>query len=167
MLTYKFKSGTSKSDMIMGLGLPVIVGMPALITYLILFYTRGNMFSEHRLSGLIAFLPGLVVTCFLMKRMRNHLVKDYVVELVGADIKIWENGRQIVSGPILHCRMNAVRDRVIRIDIFSDVGQISFRARPEEYRTINGFLSFNPFGTSSSSDMETLLSLGVKIRSAV
>ena len=167
MLTYQFKSGTSKSDLIMGLGLPAIVGMPALITYLLLFYTRGKVFSEYRLSGLIAFLPGLFVTCFLMKRIRNHLVKDYVVELVGSNIKIWENGRRVVSGPILHCRMNAIHDKLIRIDISSDTGQISFRARPKEYRAVTGFSSFNPFGTSSSSDMETLLSLGMKIQSAL
>ena len=167
MKTYKFTAGTSKSDMIMGLGLPAAIVIPMLITYLILFYSGVGVFSGYKLLAFLAVLPGLFVTYLLIKKMLKSIIKNYVVKLDGVNIEVFENGKEVVSGQVLYCEIKEAHDKLVRVDMYSDADKISFRARPKEYKAITGFTSFNPFGTSSLTDMDNLLALGMEIESVV
>ena len=155
MKTYRFTSGTSKSDMIMGLGIPAAIVIPMLITYLILFYSGVGVFAEYKSLAFLVLLPGLFITYLLIKKMLKSIKKDYVVKLDGVNIEVFENGREVVSGQVSYCEIKEAHDK------------ISFRARPKEYKAITGFTSFNPFGTSSLTDMDNLLALGMEIESVV
>ena len=167
MKTYRFTSGTSKSDMTMGLGIPAAIVIPMLITYLILFYSGVGVFAEYKSLAFLVLLPGLFITYLLIKKMLKSIKKDYVVKLDGVNIEVFENGREVVSGQVSYCEIKEAHDKLVRVDMYSDADKISFRARPKEYKAITGFTSFNPFGTSSLTDMDNLLALGMEIESVV
>ena len=169
MKKFEFVAGTSKDDIVMGLCLPVSIMLPALTTYLIIFYSEryASFRSAPLLFRAFVFVPALYLTYFLIKKARKNAANKFVVNLDELSIRIWKNEKEVVSGKILSCKIKASNDKLVHVDIGTEEDNISFRARPKEYRTITGNTSFNPFGTGTVSDMETVLALGVKIKNTI
>ncbi len=161
MNTYEFKAVTSKGEMIMGLCFPVSLIFPSLAIYLTLFYSGAYDFLRERPEfAWIAFLPGIYITYFLLKKTRKYAAKDFFVRLNGRNVSVWESGNEILAGDVLFCKIKAEHDRMVQVEISTEEGSLSLKARPAEYKTITGSFSFNPFGVSSTSDMKQLAALG-------
>ena len=60
--------------------------------------------------------------------------------------------------------MDGVNAKSISLNIYTDSGNIKFRARAKEYRKITGVKTTNPLGTSEMRDMDEIYSLAQKIR---
>ncbi|MDY6062584.1 MAG: hypothetical protein SPI53_02135 [Erysipelotrichaceae bacterium] len=107
----------------------------------------------------------------LTKKIQKSLVKNYIVELYGNNIRMFSNGSEIISGVVLFCKINNQdykgRARFLGVNINTDDGKIKFRLRVKEYKNIIGVYNENPLGTSELSDIESLLSLGRKINSII
>ena len=121
------------------------------------------------------FLYAIVLVFFgisflLIKKIQGSLVKNFVVELSGRNIKIWCNGKEILSGEVVFCKIknneHKIGARALRVDIYTKGDQIKFRVRSKEYEKLSSS-TWNPLGTSEPSDVETLLSLGQKIKNAM
>lgn len=164
MKKYKFTAGTLRGDMIMGVVFPISFMLPALIIYLVIFYSRiWEYLRGNPLILLIMFLPGLILSYFIINKIRNKCSKRFIVYLDELDIAVTENENEIMRGKVIFCNLTVVKDKAVMLDIAAGEGKISFRARPKEYKSITGNLSFNPFGTSNIEDMEQLMALGREI----
>ena len=169
MKKYEFTATTAKSDIIIGLIFPMIIMIPILAIQLAVFYLKLNNFVK----AYPIFLFLLVLVFFgggflLLRKIQERLVKDYIVELYGKNIRILENEEEIISGVVSFCEIKNkkynVGRRALSVDIYTDTDEIKFRTRLKEYKKITGVSTRNPFGTSELSDLETLLSLGRKIQ---
>ena len=73
-----------------------------------------------------------------------------------------------MSGTVIFCEIDynkqKVGDKALRVDIYTHTDKIKFRARSKQVRTIEGEYTWNPLGTGEVSDIETLLSLGRKLK---
>ena len=73
-----------------------------------------------------------------------------------------------MSGKIIDCKasikMDEMNAKSVNLDIYTDSGNVKFRARAKEFRKITGVKTSNPLGTSEMSDMEEIYSLAQKIR---
>ena len=68
---------------------------------------------------------------------------------------------------ITNYKENKLGVSALSLDIYTETDKIKFRARNKVYQKITGSLTPNPLGTSESSDIETLLTLGKKIEKAI
>lgn len=169
MEKYEFTATTAKSDIIIGLISPMIIMFPILGIQLAFFYLRLNDFFKSYSVFLyllvFVFLSGSVI---LVKKIQKNLVKNYVAELYGKNIRIWGNGEEVISGVVSFCKINhkehKMGARALSVDIYTDTDKIKFRVRTKEY-TVSS--ACNPLGTSELSDIETLLSLGRKIKNTL
>ena len=166
---FEFVAGTSKDDMFIGLCLPAIIVLPTFATYLIIFYLgiATSFKNSHILIRLFAFVPALYLMYFLIKKLRKYISNKFVVYWDNLNIRICKNEKEIISGKALYCNIKVSNDKLVHIDIKTEQGSISFRARPKEYKTLTGKLSFNPFGTATESEMKSLLALGRKIQNTI
>ena len=77
----------------------------------------------------------------------------------------------MISGEVLRCNVNRkgkqVGAKAVNLDIYTDNGDIKFRARESEYNKAAFSTAMNPLGTSELSDIETMISLGQIIKKAV
>ncbi|MGX7090992.1 hypothetical protein [Gemella morbillorum] len=167
MKRYEFTATTAKSDIVIGLIFPMVIMIPILAIQLAVFYLKLNNFVK----AYPIFLFLLVLVFFgggflLIRKIQERLVKDYIVELYGKNIRILENEEEIISGVVSFCEIKNknVGGRALSVDIYTDTDEIKFRTRCKEYKKITGVSTRNPFGTSELSDLETLLSLGRKIQ---
>lgn len=167
MEKYELTAVTLKGDIAMGFIYPAIFMFPILAVRLALFYSGIDSHSKAYSIILISLtFTVLYMSYLLMKEIRERLINKYVVELDKKNIRIWESGKEIMSGPVSSCKIKTkgnARTSAVIVDIHTNTDKISLRARPKEYTTITGRTSFNPFGTGSSSDMNILLALGRKI----
>ena len=60
--------------------------------------------------------------------------------------------------------MDEMNAKSVNLDIYTDSGNVKFRARAKEFRKITGVMTRNPLGTSEMRDMEEIYSLAQKIR---
>ena len=78
--------------------------------------------------------------------------------------------REIVSGEVIFCRIKnkepKLGARALNVDIDTKGDNIKFRVRSKEYENLS-YSTWNPLGTSKPSDVETLLSLGKKIKNVM
>ncbi len=168
MKTYEFTSGTSKGDMIMGLLFPVVLVIPTLTIWLILFYSRiWDALKSSPLMLWIVPLPGLLLTYLILNKNRNGCRKKFSVYLDKLNIVVTENGNEVMRGKVLFCNLKVTENKFVMLDIATGGEKIAFRSRPREYRTLTGSISFNPFGTSDMKDMEQLTALGREIKGSL
>ena len=104
----------------------------------------------------------------MVKKIQKSLIRQYTVELYNNSIRIWLGNDRILSGIIRDCKLNIKMDGVnaksINLNIYTDSGNIKFRARAKEFRKITGVMTSNPLGTSEMRDMDEIYSLAQKIR---
>lgn len=163
MKTYRFKAVTAHGDRIIGLCFPAALVLPILATVLVLHYSGLlGLLKMYRMYWVcwLLFLPGLYMSYLLAGKIRKSVTKDFFIQLDKLDISIRANGNEVMHDEVLSCEIKAAHDKLARVDIYTETDEISFRARPYQYKTITGHLSFNIFGTSSLSDMEKLLEMG-------
>ena len=98
-------------------------------------------------------------------------MKNYIVELSGRNMKIWCNGKEVVSGEVVFCKIknneHKIGARALSVDIYTKGDQIKFRVRAKENEKVLPSSTWNPLGTSQLSDIEILLSLGRRIKNAL
>lgn len=171
MERYEFTATTAKSDIIIGILFPMFLMLPVLGIQLAIFYLKLNDFFKSQ--PLFLYTIVLVFFCIsflLIKKIQGSLVKNFVVELSGRNIRIWCNGKEIVSGEVISCRIKnkepKLGARALNVDIDTKGDNIKFRVRSKEYENLSSS-TWNPLGTSKPSDVETLLSLGKKIKNAM
>lgn len=161
---YEFTAVTARSDAIIGLSYPAVFGSLALAAYTGAFYSRPALASRtHALLSLALIFSAVGISWLIVKRIRKKLIKGYIVRIDGTRIEIRENSDRLMNGEVFHCRMGDETDRAagsVRLDLRTTDGRISFIARPQEYRSAINPSSLNPFGTSTSFEMENLISLG-------
>ena len=169
MERYDFKATTSNSDIIIGITFPALLMLPILGVNLALFYLGpDNFIKENPMLLYLILLMCLAGGFLLVKKIQKSLIRQYTVELYGNSIRIWLGNDRILSGIIRDCKLNIKMDGVnaksINLNIYTDSGNIKFRARAKEYRKITGVMTRNLLGTSEMCDMDEIYSLVQKIR---
>ena len=169
MEKYEFTATTSKSDIIIGFASPALFMLPILGINLAVFYLGAKDFIKE--NQVILFV--IVATCLagafaLIKKIQQSLIKDYTVEIYTDSIRVWQGSEELLSGKIIDCKasikMDEMNAKSVNLDIYTDSGNVKFRARAKEFRKITGVKTSNPLGTSEMSDMEEIYSLAQKIR---
>lgn len=169
MEKYKFTATTSKSDIIIGLASPALFMLPILGINLAVFYLGAKDFiKENQVSLFIIVATCLAGAFALIKKIQQSLIKDYIVEIYSDRIRVWQGSEELLSGKIIDCKasikMDEMNAKSVNLDIYTDSGNVKFRARAKEFRKITGVKTSNPLGTSEMSDMEEIYSLAQKIR---
>ena len=169
MEKYEFTATTSKSDIIIGLASPALFMLPILGINLAVFYLGAKDFiKENQVSLFIIVATCLAGAFALIKKIQQSLIKDYTVEIYSDSIRVWQGSEEVLSGKIIDCKasikMDEMNAKSVNLDIYTDSGNVKFRARAKEFRKITGVKTSNPLGTSEMSDMEEIYSLAQKIR---
>lgn len=169
MEKYKFTATTSKSDIIIGFAFPALFMLPILGINLAVFYLGAKDFiKENQVSLFIIVATCLAGAFALIKKIQQSLIKDYTVEIYTDNIRVWQGSEELLSGEIIDCKasikMDEMNAKSVNLDIYTDSGNVKFRARAKEFRKITGVKTSNPLGTSEMSDMEEIYSLAQKIR---
>ena len=169
MEKYKFTATTSKSDIIIGLASPALFMLPILGINLAVFYLGAKDFiKENQVSLFIIVATCLAGAFALIKKIQQSLIKDYTVEIYSDRIRVWQGSEELLSGKIIDCKasikMDEMNAKSVNLDIYTDSGNVKFRARAKEFRKLTGVKTSNPLGTSEMSDMEEIYSLAQKIR---
>ena len=169
MEKYEFTATTSKSDIIIGLAFPAILMLPILGVKLALFYHGpDNFIKENPMLLYLIFLICMAGAFLLTRKVQKSLIRQYTVELYNNSIRIWLENDKILSGIIRDCKlsikMDGVNAKSVNLNIYTDSGNIKFRARAKEFRKITGVMTRNPLGTSEMRDMDEIYSLAQKIR---
>ena len=169
MEKYKFTATTSKSDIIIGFAFPALLMLPILGINLAVFYLGAKDFiKENQVSLFIIVATCLAGAFALIKKIQQSLIKDYIVEIYSDRIRVWHGSEELLSGKIIDCKasikMDEMNAKSVNLDIYTDSGNVKFRARAKEFRKITGVKTSNPLGTSEMSDMEEIYSLAQKIR---
>ena len=171
MERYEFTATTAKSDIIIGILFPMFLMLPVLGIQLAIFYLKLNdFFKSQPLFLYTIVLVFFGISFLLIKKIQGSLVKNFVVELSGRNIRIWCDEKEIVSGEVIFCRIKnkepKLGARALNVDIDTKGDNIKFRVRSKEYENLSSS-TWNPLGTSKPSDVETLLSLGKKIKNVM
>ena len=166
---YKFTATTSKSDIIIGFAFPALFMLPILGINLAIFYLGAKDFiKENQVSLFIIVATCLAGAFALIKKIQQSLIKDYIVEIYSDRIRVWQGSEELLSGKIIDCKasikMDEMNAKSVNLDIYTDSGNVKFKARAKEFRKITGVKTSNPLGTSEMSDMEEIYSLAQKIR---
>jgi len=169
MEKYKFTATTSKSDIIIGFAFPALLMLPILGINLAVFYLGAKDFIKENQVILFVIVAICLAGAFaLIKKIQQSLIKDYIVEIYSDSIRVWQGSEELLSGKIIDCRasikMDEMNAKSVNLDIYTDSGNVKFRARAKEFRKITGVKTSNPLGTSEMSDMEEIYSLAQKIR---
>ena len=171
MKRYEFTAITSKNDAMMGLSLVAVFGFSILLIQLGLFYSGlDNILKARPVLLLLFIFLSLAVANVLFQKIKRKLLKHYIVELEETKIKIFENENKVIEGNVSCCYTkdnSGISAKSLRADFYIDDSKISFRARPNTYKTIQGSTSGNLFGTGNLSDVEELSSLCKEIKSVV
>ena len=142
----------------------LLVGL-VLVSY---YFKLDNYIKPYSLFKSLTIVL-IIGVCFLSARKLQELLsKKYVVELDGNNIRIWGNGKEVMSGTVIFCEIDynkqKVGDKALQVDIYTHTDKIKFRARSKQFRTIEGEYTWNPLGTGEVSDIESLLALGRKLK---
>ena len=169
MEKYKFTATTSKSDIIIGFAFPALLMLPILGINLAVFYLGAKNFIKENQVILFVIVAICLAGAFaLIKKIQQSLIKDYIVEIYSDSIRVWQGSEELLSGEIIDCRasikMDEMNAKSVNLDIYTDSGNVKFRARAKEFRKITGVKTSNPLGTSDMRDMEEIYSLAQKIR---
>lgn len=169
MEKYEFTATTSKSDIIIGFAFPALLMLPILGINLAVFYLGAKDFIKENQVILFVIVAICLAGAFaLIKKIQQSLIKDYIVEIYSDRIRVWQGSEELLSGEIIDCKasikMDEMNAKSVNLDIYTDSGNVKFRARAKEFRKITGVKTSNPLGTSEMSDMEEIYSLAQKIR---
>lgn len=169
MEKYKFTATTSKSDIIIGFAFPALLMLPILGINLAVFYLGAKDFIKENQVILFVIVAICLAGAFaLIKKIQQSLIKDYIVEIYSDSIRVWQGSEELLSGKIIDCRasikMDEMNAKSVNLDIYTDSGNVKFRARAKEFRKITGVKTSNPLGTSEMRDMDEIYSLAQKIR---
>ena len=169
MERYEFVATTTNKEKMITVVFSVVmvfflVGL-ALVSYYFELDNYIKPYSLFKSLTIVLILGG----CFLLARKLQELFsKKYVVELDGNNIRIWGNDKEIMSGTVIFCEIDynkqKVGDKALRVDIYTHTDKIKFRARSKHFKTIEGEYTWNPLGIGEVSDIESLLSLGRKLK---
>ena len=169
MERYEFVATTTNKEKMINVIIPVaMVGLLVGLVLVSYYFKLDNYIKPYSLfkSLTIVLILGI---CFLSARKLQELLsKKYVVELDGNNIRIWGNGKEVMSGTVIFCEIDynkqKVGDKALQVDIYTHTDKIKFRARSKQFRTIEGEYTWNPLGTGEVSDIESLLALGRKLK---
>ncbi len=161
---------TGKQEVIIGFAYVAIIMFPILAMRLGLFYsgldkTLKSKPAIFQFGFIFVVFVVVYIAFYLVRKTQISLVKKYAVELNETNIKIWENGQEIMTGSVIDCKLtNKMSGKLtvsISIIIYTDMGKISFKLRGKEWKRFasNVWSNPNPFGTSDIDDMETVLTL--------
>lgn len=169
MEKYEFTATTSKSDIIIGFAFPALLMLPILGINLAVFYLGAKDFIKENQVILFVIVAICLAGAFaLIKKIQQSLIKDYIVEIYSDSIRVWQGSEELLSGEIIDCKasikMDEMNAKSVNLDIYTDSGNVKFRARAKGFRKITGVKTSNPLGTSEMSDMEEIYSLAQKIR---
>lgn len=172
MERYEFvATTTNKEKMITVIFLVTMVGLLVGLALVSYYFELDNYIKPYSLFKSLTIVL-IIGVCFLSARKLQELLsKKYVVELDGNNIRIWGNGKEVMSGTVIFCEIDynklKVGDKALQVDIYTHTDKIKFRTRSKQFRTIEGEYTWNPLGTGEVSDIETLLSLGRKLKEVV
>ena len=89
MERYEFTATTAKSDIIIGILFPMFLMLPVLGIQLAIFYLKLNdFFKSQPLFLYTIVLVFFGISFLLIKKIQGSLVKNFVVELSGRNIRI-------------------------------------------------------------------------------
>ena len=172
MERYEFVATTTNKEKMINVIIPVaMVGLLVGLVLVSYYFKLDNYIKPYSLFKSLTIVL-IIGVCFLSARKLQELLsKKYVVELDGNNIRIWGNGKEVMTGTVIFCEIDynklKVGDKALQVDIYTHTDKIKFRARSKRFRTIEGEYTWNPLGTGEVSDIETLLSLGRKLKEVV
>ena len=169
MERYEFVATTTNKEKMINVIIPVaMVGLLVGLVLVSYYFKLDNYIKPYSLFKSLTIVLILGVCFLLARKLQELLSKKYVVELDGNNIRIWGNGKEVMSGTVIFCEIDynkqKVGDKALQVDIYTHTDKIKFRARSKQFRTIEGEYTWNPLGTGEVSDIETLLSLGRKLK---
>ena len=172
MERYEFVATTTNKEKMINVIIPVaMVGLLVGLVLVSYYFKLDNYIKPYSLFKSLTIVLILGVCFLLARKLQELLSKKYVVELDGNNIRIWGNGKEVMSGTVIFCEIDynkqKVGDKALQVDIYTHTDKIKFRARSKQFRTIEGEYTWNPLGTGEVSDIETLLSLGRKLKEVV
>lgn len=175
MKRYEFRAVTTgKQELIIGFAFAAILIFPILAIKLGLFYSgldkilKSNPSALFKIGFLFAVMAIVYVPFYFIRKLQERLAKNYIVEIDGTNIRIFEDEKEIIVGSISDCKIiNKIRGipaNSVTITIYTGTDRITFKCRGEKWKSIMGNSQSNPLGTSDVSDMETALTLGKDIK---
>ena len=149
MEKYEFTATTSKSDIIIGFAFPALLMLPILGINLAVFYLGAKDFIKENQVILFVIVAICLAGAFaLIKKIQQSLIKDYIVEIYSDSIRVWQGSEELLSGEIIDCKasikMDEMNAKSVNLDIYTDSGNVKFRARAKEFRKITGVKTSNP-----------------------
>lgn len=168
---------TGKQEAIIGFAFAAILMFPILAIRLGLFYSGLDKTLKSKSFilqfGFIFVVMAVVYASFyFIRKTQESLVKNYTVELDSGNIRIWENGEEIITGSVVDCeiinKMQSKPTTAVSITLYTDADKITFRLRGKEWKRFTTTWSDpNPLGTSDKQDMETALTLFRDIKNII
>ena len=167
MERYTFSATTAKSDVYVGLLFPTLIMLPILAIQLILFFLNlMDTVKSHPFLFVLVIFTFVNFSFHMASKMQSKFVKEYTVELDGSEITILCDDKKILSGTVVSCKFKGSSSKFFAkaasLDIFTDCEDIKLRARAREGGSLLS-PNWNPFATGSISDVDVLLSLGIRI----
>ena len=169
MERYEFVATTTNKEKMITVVFSVVMVFFLVGLVLVSYYFKlDNYIKPYSLFKSLTIVL-IIGVCFLSARKLQELLsKKYVVELDGNNIRIWGNGKEVMSGTVIFCEIDynkqKVGDKALQVDIYTHTDKIKFRVRSKQVRTIEGEYTWNPLGTGEVSDIENLLALGRKLK---
>lgn len=167
MERYTFSATTAKSDVYVGLLFPTLIMLPILAIQLIIFYLNlVNAVKSHPLLFVLVVFACVNSSFYIVKKMHARFVNDYIAILDENEITILCDDEEILSGTVVACEFKNVESiflaKAASLDIFTNDEEIKLRARASDAQSLLS-LNWNPFATGSISDVDTLVSLGMRL----
>lgn len=150
---YRFKAGTSKDEIIMGLIFPLTFMLPILLILLILEFAFPGENITHlvTINSLVEFFllaPSFVFSFFLIKMIKKKLGHNFVVHIVNEEVVIYIDGDKKLLGNFEKAVVKEKR-QMLRLDICGENGKFTFVGRN----------CHNPFGFCKEHDLLELRKL--------
>lgn len=167
MERYTFSATTAKSDIYVGLLFPALILLPILAIQLIIFYLNlVNTVKSHPFLFVMVVFACVNSSFYLVKKMHARFVNDYIAILDENEITILCDDEEILSGTVVSCKFKDVESKFFAkaasLDIFTGDEKIQLRTRAREAQSLLS-PNWNPFATGSISDVDTLVSLGMRL----
>ncbi len=175
MKRYEFRAVTTgKQEAIIGFAFAAILIFPILTIQLGLFYSgldkilKSNPSALLKIGFVFVVMAIIYAIFYFIRKVQERLVKNYIVEIDVTNIRILENGKEIIVGSIADCKIiNKIKEtpsNCLTIIIYTGTDKITFKLRGKKWENIMGNSQSNPLGTSDIYDIETALTLGKDIK---
>lgn len=158
MKMYEFRAGTSKDDMIMGLGYPAAFMIPALLILLVLeaVFPHENITAMATLNifvEAVILFPSLIIGRLLAIRLKRKCGHDFKMQTENKKITLWMDDKKVFVDTLkkILIKENA---EMLKLSIYGTEKNMVIIGRGER----------NPFGFCREEDLSELRKLAAYLQ---